>query len=384
MRLGAYVNSGKTSPANASVYQIQHPILPPFEALAPYLTRIDQRRWYSNRGPLVWELEERLRNHLGLESQAVTLLASGSAALETAILTHAARAGDDRPLALMPSFTFAGSAQSALRCGYRPYFLDIDPETWMLDPAALAGHPALDRAGLILPVAAFGRRLDMRAWEAVHNRTGVPVVVDAAAAFEQFERAPELVSETVPAVLSMHATKIFSTAEGGAILLRSPADQLRSTQVSNFGMTNARDCLFDGLNGKLSEYHAAVGLAQLDGWPARQQAVADLTAHYRLAADRLGLSGRLHLPPDVSGAYVVYEAPDDAHAERLVAQLAAARVGHRRWYGRGLHEELVFAACERDAMTVTSDISARHLSLPAALDLTSDDVDYILGVVGRA
>ena len=239
--------------------QVQRPLLPDARAIAAYLDRIDGSRWYSNRGPLLWALEERLYTHFGVDQHATVLLASGSAALEAAILAHAGAGGVDRPLALMPSYTFVATALSAMRCGYTPYFLDVDPDTWMLDPEAVAAHPMLDRAGVVLPVAAYGRCPDMEAWAAVQDRIGVKIVVDAAAAFEQFERNPGMIHLEVPAVLSLHATKTFSTAEGGAVLWRSFKGQERVGRISNFGMSDARRCETDGFNGKLSEYHAAVG-----------------------------------------------------------------------------------------------------------------------------
>ncbi|CAN0590660.1 unnamed protein product, partial [Ectocarpus sp. 12 AP-2014] len=158
----------------------------------------------------------------------------------------------------MPAYTFVATVLAAVRCGYTPYFVDIDPETWMLDPEAIKTHPRLAQTGLILAVAAYGSCPDMTALEDMQAQTGCAVVLDAAAAFEAFERNSGLISAEVPAVLSLHATKTFSTAEGGAVLWHSPKGWVRVLVTSNFGMSESRRCELDGFNGKLSEYHAAV------------------------------------------------------------------------------------------------------------------------------
>lgn len=363
-----------------SLSRVQRPLLPDAQAIAPYLNRIDATRWYSNRGPLLWELEERLSAHFGVVEHAVVLLSSGSTALEAAILAHAGEATSDRPLALIPSYTFAATALTAIRSGYQPCFLDVDPDSWMLDPAQVAAHPMLSRAGLVMPVAAYGRRPDMAGWERFQADTGVPVVIDAAAAFEQVERDATLISYDVPLVLSLHATKSFSTAEGGAVLWRSPQGQQTVGRIANFGMDDTRRCLGIGFNGKLSEYHAAVGLAQLDVWSARQQALVALAEGYRRAFDGSGSAGRLALTPDLSGAYVLLEATDETHANRIASSCEAHAIAYRRWYGYGLNQEPVYADCPSDPTPVTRDLGTRHIGLPAAIDLEEADFSQL----GRA
>ncbi|MGV6848952.1 MAG: DegT/DnrJ/EryC1/StrS family aminotransferase [Marinibacterium sp.] len=370
--------AGPLSPALA---QVQFPLMPRAEALVPYLDRIDATRWYSNRGPLLWELEQRLHHLFGVDEHGVVLLSSGTAALEAAILAHAGPATPDRPLALIPAYTFVATAQAALRCGYQPYFVDVDPDTWMLDPGAMARHARLPETGLILPVAAYGRAPDMTAWETVQAQTQCPVVVDAAAAFERFEAAPASISQTVPAVLSLHATKAFSTAEGGAILLINKPVQWRAGQAANFGQDQDRICRMPGLNGKLSEYHAAVGLAQLDDWSRRKAQLADLSARYQAAARHRDLPGRILSSPDIAGAYILYHADTPEIGEAAVARLAGAGIGHRRWYGTGLHHQPVFDRYGRDDLTRTERLGACQIGLPAAVDLTSQDITRILDLL---
>lgn len=358
---------------------VQRPSLPKASSIYHYLEAIDEDRWYTNRGSLVWQLEESLSEKFGCRSHQVISFASGTTALESAILAHAGQAKAERPLALLPSYTFVATAHAAIRCGYRLHFVDVDPETWMLDPGSIAVHPQRSRTGLILPVAAYGRRPDMMGWERVQAATGVPVVIDAAASFEQFLAAPGSVSEHVPAALSFHATKSFTTAEGGAVLWNDANALLRLAQMSNFGMDGARVCKMAGMNGKMSEYHAAVGLACLDQWPAR-------SARHKAVASAWSASTR-HWPghivstPEVSATYVLFAALDAGSAEAVAQALDAARIDTRRWYGEGLHRQPFLSGEAADPLPVTEDLASRHLGLPAAIDLSAEEITAMANAI---
>lgn len=354
------------------------PLLPPADLIADYIRRIDGRRQYTNRGPLVQLLEQRLAARLGHPEHTVRTSASGTSALEVAILAAAGQPDPARPLALVPSFTFAATGLAVERCGYQPYFVDIDPHTWAVDAEALAHHPQLDRVGLIVPVAAYGVMPDMRALEALHAKTGLPVVVDAAAAFEQILDRPDLISETVVLTVSFHATKTFSTGEGGAILWRNADGQDRAVQLANFGFRLGRQSLVGGLNAKMSEYHAAVGLAMLDGFDATRRSYAVASGHYRDTARGTALSGKLHLPPQISSAYAMFETDDQGTFLRAEDRLLAAGVETRRWYEAGLHVQPHFAGCAHDPVPVTDDLCKRLIGLPMAPDLSAADVASVM------
>ena len=165
------------------------PKLPCVDKLLPYLCEIDKNRWYSNRGILVQALERRMTAMLGTGCKVI-VTSSGWAALKATIFAAAGSATPQRPLALMPSYTFAATAAAAETCGYTPYFLDVDEESWMITPQTLLAHPALPRAGIVIPVAAYGRRVAQTAWREFREATEVPVVIDAAAAFEAIAGDP--------------------------------------------------------------------------------------------------------------------------------------------------------------------------------------------------
>src|SRR5260370_12120788 len=129
------------------------PMLPSSAKLLPYLHRIDSSRIYSNNGPLATELERRLAAYFDLlPGGGVVSAASGTAALIGAILTTVGAATAQRPLALIPAYTFVATASAVERCGYRPYLVDIDSKSWMIEPDRLRNLPICNQVGLVVPV----------------------------------------------------------------------------------------------------------------------------------------------------------------------------------------------------------------------------------------
>lgn len=360
------------------------PALPLAEAIVPYIREIDARRHYTNRGPLVERLEAQLAAMFGRKERAVRSASSGTSAIELAILAHAGLAAPERPLALMPSFTFAATALAAERCGYRPHFLDIDPETWVIDGAEVAQHPLIREAGVILSVAPFGLRPDLRALERLQDESGVPVILDAAAGFEAVLDEPELISDRVPLTLSFHATKSFSTGEGGAVIWDDAKGQARVVQAANFGFWHSREARVPGTNAKLSEYHAAVGLAMLDGLDERRAEWARVAGLWRDLSRGREIGGRLHLSPHLSSAYVLLEADTVGVMHKAETHLHAWNVETRRWYEGGLHVQPHFSKLGHDAMHATEGLSQRLLGLPMAHDLSEEDIAYVLAGLTEA
>lgn len=356
------------------------PLLPDAAQIAVYLQESDRARHYTNRGPLVRSLETALTMRLGLAPHALRTASNGTSAIEVAILAAADPATPQRPYALIPSYTFAATALAAERCGYRPLFCDVDPVTWAMDLSEVQAHPLRDKIGLILPVAPYGRVPDMRAAEHLVASTGMPVVVDAAACFEHLLEDPGLVSATVPMTISFHATKTFSTAEGGAVVWDNPKGQDSVVQAANFGFNCSRRSETAGTNAKMSDLHAAVGLAMLDSFDQRRRDYAATVAEWAGAA--ASLPGRLHLPPDLASVYILWECPDAALMARATDALTAANIDSRRWYEDGLHRQPHFQrGAPQLALPVTEDLGNRLLGLPMAHDLPRAEMDRVVQVL---
>jgi dTDP-4-amino-4,6-dideoxygalactose transaminase len=355
---------------------IARPRLPTRAQLVPYLDRIDEARRYANFGPLVAELEARLAARMARPS-CVATVANGTLALTLALKAAGARPG---ALCAMPAWTFVASAHAALDAGLVPWFLDVDPATWMLDPDAVVG--ALARApgkvGAILPVAAFGRAPDLAPWRRVADATGLPVIVDGAAAFDGLKDAP------VPVTVSLHATKTVAAGEGGYVVSHDADFIGRVRELSAFGFNGDRTARRPAVNGKMSEYAAAVALASLDAWPSDRMRFAIAACRLRIA---LAMTPDILFQPGwgldwISSICVVGTPAGGAPA--LAEALAQDGIETREWWGAGCHLHPAFAGCPAEPLPVTQHLAASTLGLPYFIDIDEAATGRIVSALLQA
>ena len=363
--------TGSRAPAGIPVAR---PRLPTANAILPYLRRIDRAAWYSNHGPLAQELQSRLAANWGLERQDVALLSNATSALTLALLASGAEPGRK---CLMPSWTFAASAGAAVQAGLVPHFMDVDPHTWALDPAATLALAARHDVGAIMVVAPFGAPLDLVAWDTVRRNAGISVVIDGAAAFDSLRARGPMPLGDCPVAVSLHATKVFGIGEGGALLCRDHAMMERVRRLAQFGFLGTRDSTLCGVNAKLSEYGAAVGLAGLDGW-------ADARTRWHVAASRYRrlLPGTVALSPGFGTGWVSSTLNVVFPAEAPDGALRAGGVETLRWWGPGCHAQPAYRDCARTAMPVTEDLARRTLGLPFWQDMSEAEIEHVCNTVG--
>ena len=363
---------------------VLRPLLPDAGRLLSYLRRIDARRTYTNWGPLTSELEARLAGHFGLPAGCVTSAGSGTAALVGAILAAAGRATAERPLAIVPAFTFVATPLAAEQCAFRPYLVDVDADSWLVQVEALERHPRLEQVGLVVPVAPFGRAVPQAPWLEFRRRTGIAVVIDGGASFEAVSADPARFLGEIPVALSFHATKSFSTAEGGCVVTTDGRLSPNAIQALNFGFFDTRDCRSASTNGKMSEYHAAVGLAELDAWPAKSEALRRVADAYRRGFDAAGLGDRVSVAPVVAGCYALFRCAHASEADGVLRSLARSNVESRLWYGHGLHRQPYYTDVLRDNLPVTDRIAPLVMSLPVAPDLPEASIQRVVAAVVQA
>ncbi|MGH6946119.1 MAG: DegT/DnrJ/EryC1/StrS family aminotransferase [Kiloniellales bacterium] len=360
---------------------VMRPRMADASALLPYLRRIDEARWYSNFGPLAREFEARIAARYGLSEGSAAALANG-----TLGLTLALKALEPAPgaLCLIPAFTFTASACAVAAAGLTPYFVDVDPASWALEPAgaeaALAAAPGLVAA--VMPVSVFGRPVEAAAWDAFTARTGISAVIDGAASFDGAKPARS------PTMVSLHGTKILGTGEGGLILSSDRELIARVRSLSSFGFRLGanlapleRAAALPGINAKFSEHAAALGLAALDLWEDSRGAFATVYAAYRKAF--AGLPGIAAQPGGWDGwvAATVSFALQRPGASALIEALASAGVESRSWWGAGCHRDPVFAACPRADLSVSEELVERVIGLPCHPDLTAAEIAEIATLV---
>jgi dTDP-4-amino-4,6-dideoxygalactose transaminase len=360
---------------------VLRPLLPTAERLLPYLSRIDASRCYTNWGPLASELEERLADRFGVGGHGVVSACSGTAALVGAILATAGRATPDRPFAILPALTFVATAIAVEQCGYRVHLVDVTSDGWILDAGALQSHPLVGRTGVVVPVSAYGQPVAHKPWQDFRQQTGIPLVIDGAASFEAISREPRRLLSELPVALSFHATKAFATGEGGCVITTNARLAASVTRSLNFGFYEDRESRSASTNGKMSEYHAAVGLAELEAWPAKHYAFLEVADTYKMVMDNAGLADRLVAAPEVASCYVLYRSADAREATCIKEALIGSKVGFRSWYGDGVHGQPHFHNVSRDALEVTDRIAPTLIGLPMAPDLGSGDVARVVSAL---
>lgn len=342
---------------------VARPLLPSADHILPYLQRIDAVRHYSNFGPLVTELEDRLGSRVA-GARACTV-ANATQGLSLLLRILAPQGG----LCITPGFTFVATAHAAIDAGLTPMLADVDPHSWMLTPriAAEAIARAKGDVAAVVVVAAFGAAPDIAGFERLQHETGIPVIVDAAAAFDTLRRC------SLPAVVSLHATKVLGAGEGGYVV--SPDEKLLGAvrSLTSFGFEGARRAMRPATNAKMSEYAAAVALAALDGWPAARLRWMLAGRKLELACAGSGLAFQQGWGSDwISSTCVVHTADGDAAALR--DRLDLAGIDSRAWWGAGLHREPAFADCPRGDLAVTEHLAASTLGLPFAVDMSGEDM----------
>ncbi|RZJ98380.1 MAG: DegT/DnrJ/EryC1/StrS aminotransferase [Brevundimonas sp.] len=371
----AVLPAAPVAPAPNSL-PVSRPTMPRAEQVLPYLQAMDAAGWYSNFGPLLMQFEARLQARFTDGAQVVTA-GNATLAIGLALKSMGLRPG---ARVAIPAWTFVATAHAVLWAGYRPWLIDVDAATSMLDPLAteraLADAPGPVDA--VIPVMAHGAPIDLDAWVLFQDRTGVRVLIDAAAAFDVLDRAP------LPAVVSLHATKALGVGEGGFFVSRDPVLNEAVRRMTGFGFMGDRVATIASTNAKLSEYAAAVGLAALDGWPGVRERYMRVAQRLRLA-----LMGR----PDAAfqsgwgltwiSSVCVVDLPAGS-AETLADTLAEAGVATRRWWGEGCHREPAFAECERAAVPVTDALARSQLGLPFYSTMSDAEVDHLASALSQA
>ena len=371
-------NSSRLPSTGFQLISVARPLLPLAEAITPYLQRIDGTRVYSNLGPLVRELHDRLSGHFRLPTGTVATVANATLGLTLALSAAGARPGT---FCLMPAWTFAASAHAVVAAGLEPYFLDVDPGTWALSPTAVldaVGRLGRGAVGAVMPVAPFGAPVDSAAWDVFHEQTRIPVVIDAAAGFDAVKPA------LVPTVVSLHATKVLGAGEGGFVLTRDPALVVEIQRRANFGFWGAREARVAATNAKMSEYSAAVGLASLDVWAeTRLRWLAVAQAYRKALAAFPDVAPMPALGSYATSTVVVRIAPGLGEISAIALRLAARGISTRHWWGRGLQMETAFAACPHDPLPVTEALGVQTIGLPCAVDLPRRDVLHVCATLAQ-
>lgn len=362
------------------------PSLPSSAQIARDFDEIVESNWFTNFGPKERQFRSALEDFLG-QGLRVETFANGTLALLAAVYSVFGRGESDRFL-LMPSFTFAAVPQAAIWNGYKPWFIDIDPVTWQADPKFARDILEADRnqiAGIVLPNAAGVGSPHIAEWEQLGWEFDLPIVIDSAAGFgSRYEDGQYLGARGSCEIFSFHATKPFAIGEGGALASRDERIVNSAHEFQNFGFNSLRLCGQLGINGKLAEINAAIGLRQLVDLDRRLSSRRQTLGRYRSELGVLGLTFQPNAEESANQcANLCCTSPVQKKA--VLESLLEHGVEARDYYNPPLHLHPYFLAYRHLPTTTdlptTEDVSSRIVSLPIHENMRADDIDLVIEAV---
>ncbi|MEQ1439883.1 DegT/DnrJ/EryC1/StrS family aminotransferase [Fontimonas sp. SYSU GA230001] len=350
-------------PAFPEPIHVGRPNLGDRERLLAYTAEIYDRRWLTNNGPLVQELERRLADFLGVKH--CVAMCNGTVALEIAI-----RALGLEGEVIIPSYTFIATAHALHWQAITPVFADIDPSTHNLDPDSVR-RMITPRTTGIIGVHLWGRPAPIEPLQAIADEHGLALMFDAAHAFGCSHGGRKIGGFGRCEVFSFHATKVFNTFEGGAVTTDDDelAEALRL--MRNFGFKGYDNVVYPGTNGKMPEINAALGLVNLESLP---RFVNHNRRRYQDYAEALSPLGHLRLlqyrsDQQPNYQYVVVELDRSVAGlrDKIVAALQAENILARKYFWPGCHRMEPYRSLFPHAgllLPVTEDIASRVIVLP--------------------
>ena len=366
----------------AEPLHVGRPNLGARESLYRLIDEMLDQRWLTNNGPLVRQFEERLAGLLGVRN--VVAVVNATVGLEIAM-----RALDLHGEVIVPSFTFIATAHILQWLNLTPVFSDIDPQTHNLDPRRVEAliNP---RTTAILGVHLWGRPCEVEALQAIADRNGLKLIFDAAHAFGCSRQGKSIGGFGACEVFSFHATKFFNTFEGGAITTDDDglADRLRL--MRNFGFTGYDRVASIGVNGKMNEVCAAMGLTNLDSLDQFIQTNREnYFAYQTVLAGLPGVSLIDYDPLERNNyQYIVLEIDEQAAGlkrDAILQILHAEKILARRYFYPGCHRMEPYRTLVPNAgadLPITESLSERVLSLPNGTSLGPEEVDQIGRLLG--
>ena len=359
------------------------------EAVAA-LRAIEDSHVFSNFGPVNSTFEERVTRELFGGAGECLTVCNATIGLMLAIREAIERRPDQkRKYALMPSFTFAAAAQAALWNQLTPLFCDINPTDWAADPSAELQllDRYRDQIAVIVPYATFGYDIDLAWYETLQQAYDIPVVVDAAASLGTISANGHGFGRgfSGAVVYSMHATKSFSTGEGG-LIYSGDAQRIRTLRaMSNFGFGEPRNATMMGLNGKMCEVAALLACLRLDSFEAVMERRSHLVGLYRDLLPELTFQPAKPHRQAHGFTSTLLPARFAPFRAELQAELQRAGVATARYFSPHVAEQHCFTGCARIAsLPVTDEIASRVLTLPLFDAMTDEQVLEVCSAVRHA
>jgi len=350
------------------IIPVMQPKLPKLSKVAKYLELMDNARMYSNRGPLLVELEKRLSVFFNVDAEKLVLCANATLALQGASFLMPSRDF------YVPAYTFPATLSSVISAGKNLEICDINPDDWTIasqDQLRSKNHALIE----VLP---FGAPLNSK-----KNYEWDHYIVDAAASTGSADLDFTHMKPNWAVIFSLHATKVLGIGEGGVVIFGSKAfaDEFRAW--INFGFSGSRNSSVVGVNAKMSEISAAYGLATLDQWSQEFSEWNEASESATQIAKQLGIESITSAYTGVS-PYWIADFGKEEKANHVENVLAKKGIETRRWWSFGCHKMPAFSELSSNDFPVTDLVANRTLGLPMFRDINLKDFDLIASTLNQA
>jgi dTDP-4-amino-4,6-dideoxygalactose transaminase len=369
-------------PALKTIY-VTEPAMPPLSDFIPYLERIWESKVLTNGGPFHSQLESALCEFLGIRH--ISLFANATIALVTAL--QALRVTGE---VITTPYSFVATAHSLLWNGIKPVFSDISEHSLNLDPQRIESA-ITPQTTAILPVHCYGHPCDVEAIQKIADAYNLRVIYDAAHAFGVHTRQGSVLNHGDLSVLSFHATKVYTTFEGGAVICPDAKTKQRLDHLKNFGIINQLQVVAPGINGKMSEVSAAFGLLQLTRIDAALNAREQIDSRYRSALQDvpgihcLGDSGELR--PNYAYFPILVRPPFPLKRDELFERLARNNIHARRYFFPLISDFPMYRGLPSAApsnLPVATKAASEILCLPIYPDLPLAVQEQVISLIQSA
>ncbi|MDL2284112.1 DegT/DnrJ/EryC1/StrS family aminotransferase [Oxalobacter sp. OttesenSCG-928-P03] len=359
---------------------VTRPHIPPLDEFLPYLQQIWDSRVLTNGGPFHEQLEEALCQYLGVRH--LSLLNNGTIALMVAL-----KALDLKGEVITTPYSFVATAHSLSWANLKPVFVDICPDTLNIDPAKIEAA-ITSQTTAIMPVHCYGHPCDVDAVRAIAHQHDLRVVYDAAHAFGVQYKNESVLNFGDLSVLSFHATKVFNTFEGGAIVCHDAEMKSRIDQLKNFGIINETEVIATGLNGKMNEISAAFGLLQLQHIDNALASRRQIDSMYRQRLQNITGIRCLGISAEEKFNYayfpILVEPDYPISRDELVQRLQDKNIFPRRYFYPLISDFEMYRhlpSADRKHLPVAAAAADRVLCLPIFPDLDRSTVEYIVSCI---
>jgi len=361
---------------------VTEPYLPPFEEYVEYLKGIWERNWLTNQGPLVQELEQKLQAYHQL-SMPVHCVANGSLGLQIAL-----KALGVKGEVVTTPFSYVATTACPLWEGCTVKFADIEPDTLTIDPKAVEAA-ITPQTEAILATHVFGNPCACEALEAISKKHGIALIFDAAHAFGVTYKGKCLLEYGDASIVSLHATKLMHSVEGGFVVSKDSAVSEKIEWMRRFGHNGTAEFHGVGTNAKMSEFHAAMGLCNLnhiEGVLAKRKVTCEAFDSAFFGHEPSTLNHQFSsivYREEASRNYSYYPILFESEVGLLaaVARFKSEGIYPRRYFWPSLNKLNGSLNFERGTMPISEEVASRILCLPLAFSMRDDEIERILSVI---